>query len=89
MEQMEAKIEDLKQRKAARDKMRYSAATAVVRRLRKDGLTKSKISEWLDIPWVTLALWKDAEQDVGTKKSGGFGQRQGLVHDSTTKETFE
>ena len=60
MEQMEAKIEDLEQRKAARDKMRYSEAfkadaTAVVRRLRKGGLTKSRISDWLDIPWVTLA----------------------------------
>ena len=60
MEQMEARIEDLKQRKAARDKMRYSEAfkadaTAVVRRLRKDGLTKSRISDCLDIPWVTLA----------------------------------
>ena len=45
MEQMEAKIEDLKQRKAARDKMRYSEAfkadaTAVVRRLRNDGLPR-------------------------------------------------
>ena len=74
MEQLEAKIEDLKQRKAARDNMRYSEAfkadaTAVVRRLLKDGLTKSKISEWLDIPWVTLARWKDAEQDVGTPNS--------------------
>ena len=78
MEQMEARIEDLKQRKAARDKMRYSEAfkadaTAVVRRLIKDGLTKSKVSNLLDIPWVTLARWKDAEQDVGSpKSSGGF-----------------
>ena len=46
---------------------------AVVRRLRKDRLTKSRISDWLDIPWVTLARWKGAEQDVGTsKKPGGF-----------------
>ena len=57
---MEAKIEDLKQRKASMDKIRYSDAfkadaTDVVRRLRKDGLVKSKFSDVLDIPWVTLA----------------------------------
>ena len=76
MEQMEARIEDLKQRKGARDKVRYSEAfkadaTAVVRRLENDGSTKSKISDWLDIPWVTLARWTDAEQDVGTSKKPG------------------
>ena len=45
MEQMEARIEDLKQRKAARGKMLCSEAfkadaTAVVRRLRNDGLPR-------------------------------------------------
>ena len=67
MEQLEARIEDLKQRAADREAMRYPEAfkedaTDVVRQLRADGFTQKAVSELLEIPWVTLARWKESDQ---------------------------
>ena len=67
MEQIEAKIEALKQRADERETMRYSEAfkedaTDVVRQLRADGFTQKDVSDLLEIPWVTLARWKDSNQ---------------------------
>ena len=66
MEQIEAKIEDLKQRASSRETMRYPEAfkrdaTEVVRQLRENGFTQKEVSELLDIPWVTLARWKESD----------------------------
>ena len=78
MDQIEAKIEDLKQRAADRETMRYPEAfkedaTDVVRQLRDDGFTQQDVSELLEIPWVTLARWKDAHEEIeDTENSSGF-----------------
>ena len=69
MESIEMKIEDLKERAASRETMRYPEAfkqdaTEVVGRLREDGFTQTDISDLLEIPWVTLARWKDSSDDA-------------------------
>lgn len=78
MEPIEAKTEDHKQRAAARKTQRYPEefkedATDVVRQLRADGFTQKEVSDLLEIPWVTLARWKDSGQPCEpTKDSSTF-----------------
>ena len=78
METIESQIEELKQRAADRETMRYPQdfrddAIEVVRQLREDGFTQKEVSELLDIPWVTLARWKEAGEEVDdTENPSGF-----------------
>ena len=78
MEASESKIEDLKQWAADRETMRYPQdfrddATEVVRQLRDDGFNQKEVSKLLDISWVTLARWKDADEQIDdTENPSGF-----------------
>ena len=63
MEQIEAKIEELKRRAEQRETIRYPKdfkedAVEAVDRLRTKGWTQTAISEALGIPWVTLKRWR-------------------------------
>ena len=60
MEQIEARIEDLRKRAADRETMRYPEAfkedaTDVVQHLRTKGFNQQEVSELIEIPWGTLA----------------------------------
>ncbi len=78
MGHIESKIEELKCRADERERMRYTQsfredAVQVVSRLRADGFTQNGVSERLEIPWVTLARWKESNDEAKAPEgSSGF-----------------
>ena len=88
MEQIEARIEDLRKRAADRETMRYPEAfkedaTDVVRHLRAEGFTQQEVSELLDVPWVTLARWKESGEESSTESDSSTFRPVKVIDDTS------
>lgn len=77
METYDERIEDMKRRAEQRETMRYPEAfredaVELVDDLRGEDWTQKRISEALQIPWVTLRRWREGGDTDDGQTAEGF-----------------